>query len=663
MSSTKGTIPANISSLIRQVRINSGEYLFPIFETVVNSIQSIAESTREDGDIVVKVFRVLQATTDNTLSEKSEVVGFEVRDNGVGFNDDHFQSFKEAYTEKKVDLGCKGIGRFVALAVFAKIEVESTYKDSKGKYRCRNFVFNEREAVQELTNEEVETATDTSTTIKLTAIREKFNISESAEAIAEELLRHTLIYFLTSNAPTISVIDTNTNKVIDLSDVFAQNISVDEALEEVEIKGQKFQLFFLKTYFKDYHKHLIHYCGHNREVKKVPLADLIVDLSNRRIQEGDKSYFISAYVTGDYLDQHVDDFRNRFTFPTKTSESLFNTISLDDLNESVSGSIAERLMPVLEEFAQEKLESIKTFIFTEGMEYAHLLKHEEVLATIKPGLQNADLETALHRANYELARQQKAKVNEFLSKRPDQIESTDEFKTFLTELMQSQSEQGKSSLVRYMMHRKAVLKVFDKFIQIQQSQGYKYEGDIHDIIFERKTTDAQISFNDHNLWIVDERLAYSNYLSSDLPVGDNTKPDVFAYDKKFIYGDPQEYIVLLEFKRPGRTNYTIAEKNVGNQIFLQAQDMINSGGGKTATGRNLNVTEDTPKFGFVIADMDNELIKTMRQHGYRITPKGTLFKYEEGINLFIEVMSYDQLLKDANLRHLAFFRQLGIDTI
>ncbi len=663
MSSTKGRIAANISSLVRQVRINSAEYLFPIFETVVNSIQSINESKRDDGDIIVKVFRVLQATTNNTLSEKSEVIGFEVRDNGVGFNNEHFSSFQEAYTEKKVDLGCKGIGRFVALAVFAKIEVESTYKGGDDRFYCRKFIFNERDGVQEISNDLTETASDTSTTIKLTAIKEKFNISESADSIAEELLRHTLIYFLTSNAPTISVVDTNTNKVIDLNDVFTKNISVDEALEEIEVKGQKFQLFFLKTYFKDYHKHLIHYCGHNREVKKIPLADLIVDLSNRRIQEGDRSYFISAYVTGEYLDQHVDDFRNRFTFPTKTTESLFNTISLDELNEVVSVTIAERIMPALEEFAHEKVESIKTFIFTEGMEYAHLLKHEDVLATIKPGLQNADLETALHRANYELARQQKAKVNEFLSKRPDQIESTNEFQTFLTELMQSQSEQGKSSLVRYMMHRKAVLKVFDKFIQIQQSQGYKYEGDIHDIIFERKTTDSEISFNDHNLWIVDERLAYSNYISSDLPVGDNTKPDVFTYDKKFIYGDPQEYIVLLEFKRPGRKNYTIAEKNLGHQVFLQAQDMINSGGGQTATGRNLNVVENTPKFGFVIADMDNDLIKTMKQHGYRITPKGTLFKYEEGLNLFIEVMSYDQLLKDANLRHLAFFRQLGIDTL
>jgi hypothetical protein len=55
-----------------------------------------------------------------------------IRDNGIGFNDANFDSFSTPDSEYKLSRGGKGLGRFICLQVFSKIEVTSIYKNGKG---------------------------------------------------------------------------------------------------------------------------------------------------------------------------------------------------------------------------------------------------------------------------------------------------------------------------------------------------------------------------------------------------------------------------------------------------------------------------------------------------------------------------------------------------
>ena len=47
-------------------------------------------------------------------------------------------------------------------------------------------------------------------------------------------------------------------------------------------------------------------------------------------------------------------------------------------------------------------------------------------------------------------------------------------------------------------------------------------------------------FANHNLWIIDERLNFTTYASSDLPLftGNSERPDLIAYQ---YLGDPEQY--------------------------------------------------------------------------------------------------------------------------
>jgi hypothetical protein len=78
----------------------------------------------------------------------------------------------------------------------------------------------------------------------------------------------------------------------------------------------------------------------------------------------------------------------------------------------------------------------------------------------------------------------------------------------------------------------------------------------------------------HDLWIVDERLTFAQYFSSDVPFDElstefkgKDRADVLIFDK--VHGlrqlDTAARILLVEFKRPGRTDYA-DDENPQQQI-------------------------------------------------------------------------------------------------
>ncbi len=71
-----------------------------------------------------------------------------------------------------------------------------------------------------------------------------------------------------------------------------------------------------------------------------------------------------------------------------------------------------------------------------------------------------------------------------------------------------------------------------------------------------------MTFEDQNLWIIDEKLSYHHYLASDIPIksikvadnNDNQRPDLIIFDPAFVLSEGEDQInsvVIVEFKRPG----------------------------------------------------------------------------------------------------------------
>ena len=139
----------NLMGQVNQMRLPKSKALWPLFETIVNSIQSI-EEVEACNNPTVTIQAIRPDYRQTTLGGEDELTHFEefiVKDNGEGFTERNYASFLEAYSTFKVKKGCKGIGRFLWLKAFDNVEVKSIYSEN-GKWYKREFTFSLDKAVQ-----------------------------------------------------------------------------------------------------------------------------------------------------------------------------------------------------------------------------------------------------------------------------------------------------------------------------------------------------------------------------------------------------------------------------------------------------------------------------------------------------------------------------------
>ena len=71
------------------------------------------------------------------------------------------------------------------------------------------------------------------------------------------------------------------------------------------------------------------------------------------------------------------------------------------------------------------------------------------------------------------------------------------------------------------------------------------------------------------------------------------------------------------------------------------------------------MTRDTPKFGYVIMDeMPSNLIDYNKDKGWRRSPYCSYYKINPDLNMHIEAITFQNLLKNAKERNNPFFDHL-----
>lgn len=181
----------NLKGQLNEVKLPEYKALWPLFETIVNSIQSIEESTNsQNGQIIVLANRLEDRQVDIDGNEEvNPFFEFQVIDNGEGFNSINYNSFLEAYSNLKVSKGCKGIGRFLWLKAFTKVNIESIYYE-EDKWLKRQFEFSADNGVEPEENIVHSIDTEYKTVVTLTDFILKYRKKAplSLEALAKKLL-------------------------------------------------------------------------------------------------------------------------------------------------------------------------------------------------------------------------------------------------------------------------------------------------------------------------------------------------------------------------------------------------------------------------------------------------------------------------------------------
>ena len=234
----------------------------------------------------------------------------------------------------------------------------------------------------------------------------------------------------------------------------------------------------------------------------------------------------------------------------------------------------------------------------------------------------------------------------------------------------------KYDLANYVTHRKVILDLLATAITKNETGGYFKEEVLHKLIMPIQTTSDTTIFEDSNLWLIDERLAFHNYLSSDKTLNsasitnsNSTKePDFLAlnvYDNPLLVSDsdslPLASITVIEIKRPMRNDAKAGEEKDPVEQALGYLKRIRNGKVLTKTGRPIPNSENIPGFCYVICDLTPSVIDRCSILDLQITSdKMGYFGFHKTYKCYIEVISYDRLLNMAKERNKAFFDKLGL---
>ena len=673
----------NHLNYINTIKISPDEYLLPLFEVIVNSIQSIEDKeNKENGLISIKAIRKPLKTLEMNDEPPTHrpIIGFEVQDNGVGFIDNRFKAFKDAYTDYNVKKGCKGVGRYTVLACFGSMDVDSTFYEN-GEWQNRRFRFaNVKSNVSERiksNNSELKTI------VRLNNYKKAFldhieNKTVELKEIAENIIQHCLLYFLGSSMPQIYLYDEFTSSdPIFLNDIFRSVIKFDKAQEPLKIDKIKteFNLYYLRNYSNKTHS--FHLCANNREVgKKTNISTYIPSFTNSLIDSENKKYYISIYVTGKFLDESANNQRNEFSIPfeEKNKKEGFDIISLEELFYKLSSNVRKKYSEIIDTADNEKKEKIRNYILNPDkprLIYKHLLSLENAFDEIPGNASNERIEAELAKKVFQLEQKRTKAFNKAFNRKKYDKE---EFGKIITDVLREEAAFSKDKLADLMVSRKSVIKLFRQYLKWRSDENYMLEEELHNIIFTMGAETDTMPDNYHSLWLLDERLVSFAYTASDKQLRTNKhietnsqkEPDLLIYDFPWAYSDNPDKInalVIFEFKRPGRDLNTTIDQNFDTLIEKYFQELMKSKATNNS-GRYLNIQANTPKFGYVLCDLHKELEEhNTNWNGFKRTPHNTFYKINPDVNLYIEVMSYDTMIDFAEERHNAFFKALGIDNL
>ena len=661
----------DIRGRVQNTRLPHSNCLLPLFEAISNSIHAIQDARNGTGRIDVTIHRdTSQKTINPDQLLTAPVSGFTIRDDGVGFTDSNYASFDTSDSLHKAERGGKGIGRLLWLKAFDHAEVDSVYREGKKTWRRRfKFTLSEQGVTDYRREEHDGTPV---TTVKLVGFGRKYRdeCSRSAEALAKRIIEHCLETFVLSDCPRINLIDEVAGRTIDINALFRSEVTTSS--EEFLIKGQTFKISHVRALPGHGHQHRIHFCAHNRSVRSEGLEGRVPNLEPALMTEEGRSFIYTGYVSGRYLDAKVLPERTDFDLLAGDGAMYPNELSWPGLLDDSIAKAAGYLESFTIEARQKKEARIRQYVQTKAPQFRSLIKHKpEALDRVPPGLSDERLDLELYRLAQEYDAELQVKYKEILESLAADPTDLDEHRAKFARFLEEWNEQGIAKLAQHVMHRKATLSFLASRLHRQDDGKYHKEESVHQIIFPLKATSDDIPSDQMNLWILDEKLAYHYYLASDIPFGaaepvevdSQRRPDLLIFNHPIAFADsaaPFGSVVLVEFKRPSRDDYTDDENPI-EQVYRYIE-LLRSGKAKDRHGKPINLPANLPIHAYVICDFTPTLHKHAKDRDFLPAADAqSYFNFHRNHGAFTEIMTFDKLIETAQRRNAILFKQMGME--
>jgi len=662
---------------VENLKLNSRrDVLQPIFEAVSNSLQSIAATERRDGVIRIELFRkavqgellLSEADRDNPDRSLPEITSVRITDNGHGFTGENYDSFLTLDSRAKTALGGKGVGRLVWLKMFERVEINSTFVEG-GQESCRHFSFSLRHPTGISLLEDPPPG-PTQTLVTLIGLLPEYRpyLRHRAATIKGELVKHFLSIFLNTGFPRIEVVDGEDVHAITADDLPPRSSA------SFELAGHSFDVLQLKIKSPQERQHAVFYCAHRRVVR----SERIKGLPVTRFEAPDGAFYYQAYVTSPLLDDNVNQERTGFSIEEEwmaNEGDLLGEVTFAQLRDRILEGAQQFLAESLADLEAVKQHRISAVLDDEFPEYAYLRSYNGAdLARIPVDATIADIESEvaqIHFKNQKTGRRLLKETLQDLEKHA--ILDAETFTSEFGARFESATTINQANLFSYLLFRQSVLGLYDQILR-KSGDRFQKEAAIHNLIFPmgREHSGTQ-AFLKHNLWLVDERLTYANYIASDkqirthkplFGVRSQGEPDLALYYNLGFSAesldDTLHNVVIVEFKRPGPVGQR--EESPYRQIMRYIRD-IREGFYRIEDGKKVKAANTTRFYCYIVCDLDNETTRQMvEENMFRPLFDGQegYFLYNPEVRAYIELVPFERILRDTKRNHRAFFDQAGL---
>jgi hypothetical protein len=630
----------------------------------MNSIHSTQEKF---GSTVAKRGRVVvEVATDR----KKENVWATVEDNGAGLNAKNWDAFTTTDTDNKITIGGKGVGRLLWLDCFEKITITSVFEDeTKLKERSFRFVLSMNDQIQ---NEKVKAAPSgahSSFHVKFEGLRENGyheRFPGRGSFIFQHLTSHFLPTFIGGRCPLVSVrVGDEMKEFPKAIDEIVRRRAPELVVESEEYGELRITLMECDKVASADMKgsHFVHFIAHDRTVHSQPIDG---KLGLKFFGDSEDRVF-HAVVTGKFLDRNVNQQRTAFNFEDAVIDRIINDVCTEHI---------ERFLEIpLAKLKGQQRESIEKITATyPSVAFGDV---EELQGKVPSGeLKEDAIYGHLARERYRRDERQAEKIRGVLARLKDATVDANTFTSAIADAGKALEEAEQRSLAEYVVRRKVVLDfieiLLEKVRDDTRDSSYQREDILHSFICPLKVSTASEKRRvepaaSHDLWIVDERLTFAQYFSSDTEfsalaaaIESTERPDVLIFDH--VHGlrqtDAPSKILLVEFKKPGRKTYA-DDENPQLQVERYIRKLL-GGGMSDVKGRPIKLDQNTIFHCFIVADIVGKLDDWTYSWRRTADGRGRIYRPDSGFTGSIELVGWDSLLEDARARNQAFFDKAGI---
>src|SRR6185369_810520 len=276
--------------------------------------------------------------------------------------------------------------------------------------------------------------------------------------IARELMKHFLIFYLSKNLPKITVFES------DGSDRKIVNDLYDEVSKDAEatfsVQGQVFRIYRVRSPRTSNRKyHYVHYCADSRTVGRGKNLVRIDSIFNYPLPDSSSGSYLDVYVVGDYLNKKKVASRNEFNIPNTRDERLQNEISFEDIELELAKILRREYADFVKQAQLHSVEDWKKYIGARPR-FSSLLTDEDLLKQLPANTPDDQKEEHLYRIIYKRRKTAEAKIQTFIRTKPVTEQTIQE----MVGDLKSQTELDRDSLADYMLRRKVVIDLLDKFL-------------------------------------------------------------------------------------------------------------------------------------------------------------------------------------------------------